>query len=157
MDLVNRSLAAILLALMVPLAWAQGLSISVGNTVAAQSAPVKTFQFVFRVNGCGDFSKAQVTAKANGIVGNERRSVPLDPRQVPTQAGVYAIAGQWGTDGTWVVAIGASCLGANAGAIVPVNARGFVRESTKLLSHTPSQTEIDLALDAYASPVAAHQ
>ena len=153
MDMVIRSLAAILLAFAIPLASAQGLSISIGNTVAGQNYAVKTAQFIFRVNGCGDFSKAQVAAKAEGIVSVARRSVPLDPRPVPSQPGVYAIADQWGADGTWVIAVSASCLGANAGAIVPVTAKGFVRESTQLLSHEPSPAEIETALKAYASPV----
>ena len=154
MDMVIRSLAATLLALTIPLASAQSLSLTIGNTVAAGQTPmVKTLQFVFRVNGCADLSKAKVAATAEGIVGNARRTVVLDPRAVPTQSGVYGIPDQWGTDGTWVVAITADCQGATAGAIVQMNARTFVRDGTQFFSHAPSPAEIETALKAYASPV----
>jgi hypothetical protein len=156
MDMVIRSLAATLLALAIPLASAQSLSLTIGNTVAAGGTPmVKNLQFVFRVNGCADLSKAKVAATAEGIVGNARRSITLGPRAVPTQPGVYGIPNQWGTDGTWVVAITADCLGATAGAIVQMNARTFVRDGTQFFSHAPSPAEIETALKAYASPVSA--
>ncbi len=85
MDMVIRSLATILLALTIPLASAQTLSLTIGNTVAAGGTPmVKTLQFCFsRPNGCAvaDLSKAKVAAtSAEGIVGNARRTVALDPR-----------------------------------------------------------------------------
>jgi hypothetical protein len=159
MDLVTRSLAAALLSLTLPAAsgQGQGLSLTIGNTVAGQNYAMKMAQFVFRINGCGDFSKAQVAATAEGIVGNARRSVTLRPASSQTQPGVYAIGDQWGTDGTWVVAITASCLGATAGAIVQVNATSFVRDGTQLLSHAPSSADIETALAAYASPVSRPQ
>lgn len=156
MDMVIRSLATILLALSIPLASAQSLSLTIGNTVAAgQVSKVKNLQFVFRVNGCADFSKAKIAATAEGIVGNARRTIVLEPTAVPTQSGVYGIPDQWGADGTWVVAITADCLGATAGAIVQMNATTFVRDGTQFFSHTPSPAEIETALKAYASPVSA--
>jgi hypothetical protein len=153
MDMVIRSLATTLLALTIPLASAQNLSLTIGNTVAAGGTPmVKNLQFVFRVNGCADLSKAKVAATAEGIVANARRTIALEPRAVPAQSGVYGIPDQWGTDGTWVVAITADCLGATAGAIVQMNARTFVRDGTQFFSHSPSPAEIETALKAYASP-----
>jgi hypothetical protein len=154
MDMVIRSLATTLIALTIPLASAQSLSLTIGNTVAAGQTPmVKNFQFVFRLNGCADVSKAKVAATAEGIVGNARRTVALDPLPLQQQPGVYAIGDRWGTDGTWVVAITADCLGATAGAIVQINARTFVRDGTQFFSRAPSPAEIETALKAYASPV----
>ena len=154
MDMVIRSLAATLFALTIPLASAQSLSLTIGNTVAAGGTPmVKTLQFIFRVNGCADLSKAKVAATAEGIVTNARRTIPLNPLPVPAQSGVYGIPDQWGTDGTWVVAITADCAGATAGAIVQMNARTFVRDGTQFFSRAPSQADIETALKAYASPV----
>lgn len=156
MDMVIRSFATALFALMIPLASAQSLSLTIGNTVAAGGTPMaKTLQFVFRVNGCADLSKAKVGATAEGIVGNARRTIALEPRAVPTQSGVYGIPDQWGTDGTWVVAITADCAGATAGAIVQMNARTFVRDGTQFFSHAPSPAEIETALKAWVSPVSA--
>jgi hypothetical protein len=154
MDMVIRSLATTLLALTIPLASAQILSLTIGNTVAAGPvAKVKNLQFIFRFNGCADLSKAKVAATAEGIVGNARRTIPLNPLPVPTQPGVYGISDQWGADGTWVVAIGADCAGATVGAIVQMNAGSFVRDGTQFFSHAPSPADIETALKAYASPV----
>jgi hypothetical protein len=143
MDLVKQ----LPLAFLVSLAWAQGLSLTIGNSVAGQNYATKSASFVFRVNGCADLSKAQVTATAEGIVAGARQSTPLKlaPIQPP---GVYAISQQWGNDGNWVVAVTAACLKETAAAIVPVNGRGFVRESTRMLPHAPSQAEIEAALKA---------
>jgi len=142
MDLVKT----ILPPLLVSMAWAQGLSLTIGNSVASQNSGFsKTASFLFRVNGCSDLSKAQVAGTAEGIVGGARRSTPL--RLAPIQPpGVYAISQQWSDDGNWVVAITATCMNETAAAIVPVNGRAFVRESTQMLPHAPSQAEIETAL-----------
>jgi hypothetical protein len=154
MDMVIRSLAATLFALTIPLASAQTLSLTIGNTVAAGPvAKVKNLQFVFRLNGCADLSKASVGATAEGIVSNTRRTIPLNPLPIATQPGVYGIPDQWGTDGTWVVAVSADCQGATVGAIVQMNAGSFVRDGTQFFSHAPSPADIETALKAYASPV----
>ena len=154
MDMVIRSLASLLFALTIPFASAQGLSLTIGNTVAAgQVAKVKSLQFIFRINGCADLSKAKVAATAEGIVGNGRRTVALDPLPLDQQPGVYAIGDRWGADGTWVVAISADCAGAATGAIVQINARSFVRDGTQFFSHAPTPADIETALKAYASPV----
>jgi len=141
----------ILLTLLIAPAWAQQLSLTIGNAVAAQTYRTKNMQFVFRVNGCADLSKAQVNAAAEGIVGDARRTTPL--HLIPGQpAGVYAINPEWGNDGKWVVAISTTCLNETAGAIVPVVGIGFIRESTQLLPHAPSQSEIEAALKAFTQP-----
>jgi hypothetical protein len=162
MNVIIRFVAATLLSLSVPLvfaplSWAQGLSLTIGNTVAGQDYVVKNPQFIFRVNGCADLSKAHLSATAEGFTTGARRSIALEPQALPTQPGIYAIGDQWGTDGTWVVAITATCEGATAGAIVPVNEKSFVRARTQLLSHAPSQSDIELALKAYATPVSIPQ
>lgn len=149
MDLVKT----IPLALFLSVAWAQSLSLTIGNAVAGQNYATKSAQFVFRVNGCADFSNARLTASAEGIVNGARRSVKLNPGPVENQRGVYVIGDRWNTDGTWVVAIAATCEGETAGAIVPITATSFVREGTQLFSRAPKPAEIVLALEAYASPV----
>lgn len=151
MDLVMRTkftAPTILFAFLLTPAWAQSLSLTIGNAVAGQTYAVKGAQFVFRINGCADLSRAQIRATAEGIVGGARRSTPL--RVVPAQPeGVYAISQAWGTEGKWVIAISAGCQSDSAGAIVPVNGNGFLRESTQLLSHAPSQPEVEAALKAF--------
>jgi hypothetical protein len=146
MDLVRRLIFPTLFVLSV--AAAQNLTLTIGNSVAGHNfAIMKSAQFVFRINGCADLSKAQVTATAEGLVGGERRSTPL--RLVGGQPpGVYAVGQQWGTDGKWVVGITANCGTETTGAIVPVNGVSFVRESVQLLAHGPSKAEIESALSA---------
>jgi hypothetical protein len=130
---------------------AQSLSLTIGNAVAGQSYVVKSAQFVFRINGCADLSRAQIRAVGEGIVDGARRTTPL--RVVPAQpAGVYGINPQWGANGKWVVTISTTCGDETAAAIVPVNGMGFIRESTQLLKHTPSPAEIDAALKAFNPP-----
>ena len=132
-------------------AWAQSLSLTIGNAVAGQSYAVKSAQFVFRVDGCTDLSRAQLRAVAEGIVDGARRTTPL--RVVPAQpAGVYGINAEWGKDGKWVVTIAATCGNETAAAIVPVTGMGFIRESTQMLPHTPSPAEIEAALKAFNPP-----
>jgi hypothetical protein len=143
---------AILFVFLVPLAPArsqtQGLSLTIGNSVAGQNYVMKTAQFIFRVNGCADMPKAQVTATAEGIVGGVRRSTQLRPVADQTRPGVYAIADQGNQDGLWVVVIAANCGSEITSAIVPMNGRGFNREGIRTFSHAPSRDEIDAALKA---------
>jgi len=155
MDLVKRLASLALFAS--SLASGQNLSLTIGNSVAGQDYTMKSASFVFRVNGCADLSKAQVTAVAEGIVGGARRSAPLHPVPLQSQAGVYAIPDRSNPDGKWVFVVTANCGNETAGAIVPMNGQGFVRESTQLLSHAPSPSEIEAALKADTpSPAPGH-
>lgn len=144
----NFSRLAITFCCTLPLAQAQGLSLTIGNSVAGQTPMMKMAQFVFRLNGCADMTKAQVTATAEGIAGGTRRTTQLHPVPAPTQAGVYFIPDQAGAEGKWVVAITAACQSETTGAIVPLNGRSFTREGVQLISHAPTQTEIETALKA---------
>jgi hypothetical protein len=147
----TKLLNTIMLAFLLTPAWAQNLSLTIGNSIAGQTYAVKMAQFVFRINGCADLSKAQIKATAEGVVGDARRTTPL--RIVPAQpAGVYAIGQEWGNEGKWVVTISATCINETAGAIVPISRVGFVRESTQFLPHVPSSQEIDAALKAFTPP-----
>lgn len=146
MDLVKRFIPLALIGLSI--ASAQSLSLTIGNSVAGQNFAMKSAQFVFRINGCADLSKAQVTATAEGSANGERRSMPL--RLVAGQpAGVYAVSQQWGPDGKWVVGITATCGVETTGAIVPVNGNSFVRDGIQMLPHAPSKSEIESALAAH--------
>lgn len=128
-----------------PLAWAQAFTFEIANPVAAQNYAVKSAAFVFRTSGCPEGRKVDVSATAEGFAGNTRRSMVL--RVVEARAGVYAIEQQPGFD-RWVVVLKGSCGSDQAGAIVPVGPRGFVRDATKTFSHPPAAAEIETALKA---------
>jgi hypothetical protein len=149
---MKRLLALTLLFALAP-AHAQKLSLTIGNAVAGQDPSFKTAQFVFRVNGCADLTKAQVTATAEGLVDGSRRTTTLRLFPLLTPGG-YAVTPQWGTGGKWVVAITATCRNETAGAIVPVNARSFAREDLQLFSRAPSPEEIETALKKSDRPAA---
>jgi hypothetical protein len=123
----------------------ENLSLTVGNSVAGQDYTLKGSQFVLRLNGCSDLSTARVVATAEGIVAGTRHSVGV--RVTPAQtSGVYAITPQWGSEGTWVVAVTATCGSGVAGAIVPIVARSFSRENLQLFTRAPAPSEIESAL-----------
>ena len=126
---------------------AENLSLTIGGSVAGQDYTLKGSQFVLRLNGCSNLPAAQVVATAEGIVAGARRSVKLRVAAAQT-SGVYAIAPQWGDEGTWVVAVTATCGAEMAGAIVPIVARSFSREHLQLLSRAPAPGEIESALKA---------
>ncbi|MEO8450790.1 MAG: hypothetical protein ABI647_13410 [Gemmatimonadota bacterium] len=67
-----------------------------------------------------------VTGTAEGIVGGERKSIPLTFQRTE-QDGVYALKNQWGTAGEWTLVITVS-QGADdvAQAVVQLNAAGKV-------------------------------
>ena len=67
-----------------------------------------------------------VTGTAEGIVGGERKSIPLTFQRTE-QDGVYALKNQWGNAGEWTLVITVSqAPGDVAQAIVQVNAAGKV-------------------------------
>jgi glutaminase len=144
---MKRSLKLLLPLVLSLVLSAENLSLSVGNSVAGQDYTLKGSQFVLRLNGCADLSTAQVVANAEGTVAGVRRSVKLRVTQAQI-SGVYAVAPQWGSEGTWVVAVTATCGAGVAGAIVPIVARSFSRENLQLLSHAPAAPEIESALKA---------
>src|SRR5262245_25896736 len=131
----------------VMLAMAEGFSFTVGNPVASQDFQMKTAAFVFRTEGCPDPAKPQVSAAAEGIVKGERRSVAL--KVVPgSRPGIYAVHQSWPPEGQWIVNLKGTCTSLNAGAIVPIGPKGFIRESSKFFPRLATESEIEASLRA---------
>jgi hypothetical protein len=130
------------------LAFAEGLTFTIGSPVAAQDFHVKAAVFVFRADGCADPAKLQVGGAAEGLVRGARQSVVL--KIVATsKPGVYAIYQTWPPEGAWVVSLKGTCAGSSAGAIIPVGPKGFVRESSKFFDHAPAAAEVEASLKAF--------
>lgn len=145
---------ALLLVLAPAAVWADGLSLTIGPPVAAQLAtPEKKFfaTLALRINGCADLSKAHLTAMGEGLVGDERRSVPTPPAATQI-AGTYMVSRQWRNEGKWVVAVTVTCASETAAAIVPVRSDNIIREGIQMLTHAPTKAEIDAALKAVNPP-----
>jgi hypothetical protein len=141
--------AGLLIFLAAVFAGAADFTIEIGPPVASREYVSKTADFVFRTEGCFDPAKVQVSAAAEGRINGERRSVALMPRALTTP-GVYAVFHTWGPDGNWVIRLKATCGDTTAGALVPMNAHGFIRESAKFFPRAATDAETDTALKSLA-------
>jgi hypothetical protein len=142
-------LAGLLAGLLAGNVRSQGFTFRIGNPVASQDYQFKVAAFVFRTEGCADPTKASVAAIAEGLVKGQRRSIDLQA-MATSKSGVYAVPQTWPSVGNWVVALRGTCGDATAGAIVPFNRQGFIRESSKFLPRTATTSEIDASLKALA-------
>ena len=128
-------------------AMAEGFTFAIGNPVASQDFQFKTAAFVFRTEGCADPAKSQISGTAEGLLKGARRSVPLKVAAMAT-AGVYAVYQNWPAEGEWVVNLKGTCRDANAGAIVPIGPKGFIRKSAKFFPRPATDAEIETSLKA---------
>src|SRR5579862_5479206 len=110
------------------LALAEGFTFTIASPVASQDFRSKTAAFVFRTEGCADPAKSQISGTAEGIVKGARRSVPLKVDAM-SRPGVYAVYQNWSAEGEWVVNLKGTCANENAGAVIPIGPKGFIRES----------------------------
>ena len=131
------------------LVFAEGFAFSVGGPVASQDYRAKGAAFVFRTQGCAEPAKPQITGTAEGLVKGARQSVPLKVMAM-TKAGVYAVYQNWPAEGGWVINLKGTCADANAGAIIPIGPKGFIRESSKFFPRAATNAEIETSLKEIA-------
>lgn len=129
------------------LAIAQGFTFAIGSPVASMDSRSKMAAFVFRTEGCAELGKLHVDGTAEGLVQGARRSIPLKVTAMSTP-GVYAVYPTWGSDGDWIVSLSGTCAQASAGALIAMGPEGFIRASSKFLSHPATAREIEAALQA---------
>ncbi len=121
-------------------------SLTIGSPVAAGVATkVKRSVFAVRLEQCENIAKSQITGNAEGIVNGARESVPVQLVSTLTP-NVFVVPDTWTDEGAWVVSLKATCVDAKAGAIVPIDRGGFIRESLKIFSHFPMAAEVDASL-----------
>ena len=140
--------AAIGVFLLAAAAWAQAFAFEIGSPVAAQDFRLKSAAFAFRTAGCADPEKAEIIANAEGVVDGARRTIPLKVNLAASRPGVYAVMQTW-TGGRWVVVLKGSCGAMQAGAVIPIGPRGFVREDSKFFARPATAAEIEAALKAF--------
>jgi hypothetical protein len=128
-------------------ALAEGFTFTIASPVAAQDFRAKTAAFVFRTEGCADPTKSQIGGTAEGLVKGARRSMALKVVAM-SNPGVYAVDQNWPAEGAWVVNLKGSCGDANAGALVPIGPKGFIRESSKFFPRPATDAEIEASLKA---------
>jgi hypothetical protein len=84
--------------------FAGGFFLQLGNPEANPEARRLNAAIVVQAAGCHDPAAAQVTATAVGVVGGERRTIPLKLVKL-AQAGAFAVTPQWPKEGKWVIEI----------------------------------------------------
>ncbi|PYT11864.1 MAG: hypothetical protein DMG59_25210 [Acidobacteria bacterium] len=132
------------------MALAGGFFLTIGNPVAGNAPQFKSAVLVVRPDGCGEPAKAQITGTAEGIVAGARRSIPIKLMALPTP-GVYAVYREWPAEGVWVVSLTGKYHDATTSAIVPIGAKGFLRESSKFFPRAATEAEIEGTLKALAA------
>lgn len=127
--------------------------LEVGPPVAAAGSgfKVKSAVFAVRPRLCTDEASVQITGSAEGLVNGARQSVPLTLVPLPAP-GVHVVSRQWPDDGQWVVHLRGTCPATKAitSALVPVTARGFVREKVQLLPEAATRAQVDAAVRDFA-------
>ncbi len=132
------------------MARAEGFTFTIGSPVAAQEFQMNSEAIVCRAEGCADPAKPLVSATAEGLVKGARKSVVLKI-QPGSKPNIFAIFQTWGPDGDWVVNLKGTCASANAGAVVPIGPKGFIRESAKFYPRPATDAEVDASLKALSS------
>lgn len=149
MDLVRQAALALLLP---AIAFAQGLSLTIGNSVASQNYAFKSAEFMFRLNGCADPATAHVSATAESV----GHSGTLQFFPLASQPGVYAIPNQTSSP-SWLAVIAVTCRDETTAALIPMSGQSFNRDGIQMLPHTPTKAEIDAALKKLPAPPAKPQ
>jgi hypothetical protein len=126
----------------------QGFTLQVGPPVAGNAPSTKNAVFVVRPGDCPDPAAARITARAEGLVGGARRSLPLSITALPTP-GVHAVKKEWPDGGAWIVNVVVACAGKTSGALVTLGPKSsYRRDGVKMIPHEPTEQEIDASLKA---------
>lgn len=131
----------------VAVALAEGFTFTIGSPVASQDFRSKAAAFVFRTDGCADPTKSHISGSAEGFTKGARQSVALKIMATP-RPGVYAVYQTWPAEGKWVVNLKGTCNDSNAGAIIPIGANGFIRDSSRFFARPATDAEIEASLQA---------
>jgi len=115
------------------LAWAGGFFLTVHNegnaiTVAAE--------------GCRDYSHAQITAQAVGLVNGRRRQIPLE--LTATGKGTYTVRKQWPKEGKWVLVFNGTYSNLHTHTLVELSADGQLHP--RMYMRPVAAEEIEAAL-----------
>ena len=127
----------------------EDFTFTLASPVAAQDFRFKMAAFVFRTEGCAEPAKPEVTATAEGVVAGVRRSVAVQV-MATGKPGIFAVGQTWPPEGKWLVNLKGVCGAHRAGALVPMNEKGFIRESAKFFPRPATTGEIEASLKAHS-------
>jgi hypothetical protein len=121
--------SALLLAIASP-ALAGGFQLSVETPTGSTDSQLKDVVLIARTYGCHQPADAKLSASAEGFVGGNRKSLPLELRSIGS--GVYAIKQQWPSEGKWVLALTGAYNGMTSSVLVELGPNGRVLPGTRL-------------------------
>jgi hypothetical protein len=132
----------LLLATLAAPLFAGGFFLQLGNPEANPEAQKLHAAVLIKVAGCQDPATASVSATAVGVVGGERRTIPLKLEKL-SEAGAYALAQQWPREGKWVIEIVGKSDSRFTNTLVTVGPDGVDRLHAKMAMKpfTPSEVE----------------
>ena len=110
---------------------AGGFWISIQNTSSVTDAVAQNAVVLARADGCHNPAEASITAIAEGRVNGIRRSIPTKLAPI-SQPGTYAAIRQWPAEGAWVLRLGGTYLGREAGALARLVPGKFQKQSAEL-------------------------
>lgn len=149
---------AILLSFSASTALAGGFQLSV-ESPSPNDPGMKNAVVVVRTFGCNTPSDATLEATAEGVVNGARRSQPV--QLTPASTGVYTIAQQWPSEGTWALAITGTYRGMTSSALVRLGPNGILKPdgsekvkwpAVRVVSRKLTTTEIETALKSSSAP-----
>jgi hypothetical protein len=82
--------------------FAGGFYLQLGNPDASPEARKLGAVLIVKATGCHDPATAQLLATAIGNVNGQRRTVPLEVKHL-SEAGAFALVGNWPKEGKWVI------------------------------------------------------
>jgi hypothetical protein len=81
---------------------AGGFYLQLGNPEASPEARKAKAVLTVKASGCGEPSKAKITASAMGVINGQHQKIEL--KLVPlSEPGTYALTQQWPKEGHWVI------------------------------------------------------
>src|SRR5207302_262058 len=82
--------------------FAGGFYLQLGNPEASPEARKLGAVLTVKATGCHDPATAQLIATAIGDIHGQRRTVPLEVKQL-AEPGAFVVVGTWPKEGKWVI------------------------------------------------------
>jgi hypothetical protein len=136
----------LLLAVLAAPMFAGGFFLQLGNPEANPEAQKLHAVVLIKAAGCQDPAAATVTATAVGIVGGERRTIPLKVEKL-SETGAFALTQQWPREGKWVIEIVGKSATMFTNTLVSAGPEGVDRLHAKLAMKPFTPAEVESMLD----------
>src|SRR5581483_2930992 len=127
-------------------AFAGGFFLQLGNPEANPEARKLHAVLVIQAAGCHDPAGAEVTATATGIVGGEKRTIPLKVEKL-SASGAFAVTQQWPREGKWVIEIVGKNPAQFTNTLVTAGPDGVDRLHAKFAMKAFTSAEVEALLD----------